>query len=298
MSFKTIFILMLSFVLVSCDGMDFKESKTFIGGQVVDADTLNHGKQVYTEYCMACHGVEGDGNGPAAKGSVPPPRNFKQGLYKFGYVKESGLPTDADFHRIIKKGLKGTAMLPWDISDKQVYAVTQYIKTFAPQVWESKDAKPGKPIKVTKDPFGLARKTSAIDMGKKIYHNDAQCQACHRGYVTKDEWATITGSSVSDFDPEIYKLKLQESEYYFHDSKDRYAKYLPPDFTWHEVRSATSVEDIYKRLVSGVTGAGMPVWRDVLEDQQIWAVAYYVKSLMELKGTPARAELMKKLENQ
>lgn len=296
MSFKLVFLLMLSFVLVSCDGMDFKESKTFIGGQVVDADTLNMGKQVYLEYCMACHGTDGDGNGPAAKGSVPPPRNFKQGLYKFGWVKEGGLPTDEDFKRIIQKGLKGTAMLPWDISDKQVFAVTQYIKTFAPQVWESKDVKPGKPIMVTADPFGLARKNSAIEMGKKIYHTDAQCQACHRGYITRDEWANYTGESVSNFDPEMYKLKLQESEYYFHDSKDRFAKFLPPDFTWHDIRSATTVEDIYKRLVAGVTGTGMPIWRDVLEDQQIWAVAYYIKSLTELKGTEARKELMDKLK--
>jgi mono/diheme cytochrome c family protein len=286
-------------LLVSCDGIDFKESRTFAGDQTITAKTLNQGKQVYLEYCMACHGTQGDGNGPSARGSVPPPRNFTQGLYKFGQVKESGLPTDRDFKRIIQGGLMGTAMLKWDISDKQTFAVTQYIKTFAPQVWEAKDAVVGTPISVTKDPFGLARKTFAIQEGKEVYHVVAQCQACHRAYVTPAEMDAmsmkVNGEPNGEFDPENYLLKAQESEYYFHDSKERTATFLPPDFSWHEVRTGSSVEDIYKIVVSGITGTGMPVWRDVLEDNQIWAVAYYVKSLMEIKGTPDRKKLMKKL---
>jgi mono/diheme cytochrome c family protein len=306
MNFRTLFIFvvssMLTFSLVSCDGIDFQESKTFIGDQTVSADTLNLGKQVYTEYCMACHGVQGDGNGSSAKGSVPPPRNFTQGLFKFGHVKEGGLPTNADFSRIIKGGLNGTAMLKWDVSDKQVYAVTQYIKTFAPKVWQNKEVEVGTPIKATKDPYGLARKGFAIQEGEKIYHVVAQCQSCHRAYVTKTELSNmnqqVNGESITDFDSDMYQMKNQESEYYFYDSKDRFAKFLPPDFTWHEIRSATTEEEIYKRLVSGVTGSGMPAWRDVLEDEQIWATAYYIRSLVDMKNAPARKELMKKLENQ
>jgi mono/diheme cytochrome c family protein len=303
MKSKFILLLLLSTLLTACDGIDFKESKTFLGGQQVDAKTLNLGKQVYIEYCMSCHGEKGDGNGIAAKGSVPPPRNFTQGLYKFGYVKDSGLPTDEDFKRIIQGGLHGTGMLKWDISDRQTYAVTQYIKTFAPQVWEVEDGTVGEPIDVANDPYGLARKQFAIEKGKEIYHQVANCQACHRAYVTKDELAKIyakynKGEKLTDFDDEMYKLKLQESEYYFHDSKDRYAKFLPPDFTWHEVRSAQTVNDLYMRLVAGVTGSGMPAWKDVITDDEIWAVAYYVKSLMEMKDSSLRKELMEKIENQ
>ncbi len=293
-------LLLISLFLFSCSKGDFKEGKTFIGNQHVTADTLNLGKQVYTEYCMACHGAKGDGNGPAAKGSVPPPRNFTQGLYKFGWVKNSGLPTDEDFKRIIQKGLHGTAMFPWDISDDQTYAVTQYIKTFAPQVWENLDNEPSEPIEVRKDPFTIARKDFAIKKGKAVYHLVANCQSCHRGYATLSELKALGKEFGYDAPEELssdyYEVKIQESEFYFHDDKERLAKYLPPDFTWHELRSINSLEDIYKRLVSGITGAGMPVWRDVIEDDEIWATAYYVQSLREIKDKPERKELMRKLE--
>ncbi len=290
----------LLLIALSCSKGDFKEGKTFIGNQHVSKNTLNLGKQVYTEYCLACHGVNGDGNGPAAKGSVPPPRNFTQGLYKFAWVKNSGLPTDEDFKRIIQKGLHGTAMFKWDVSDEQTYAVTQYIKTFAPQVWENLEAEVSEPIEVRPDPFTSARKNFAIRKGKAVYHLVANCQSCHRGYATKSELKALgkefNYTTEVDIDESFYDMKIQESEFYFADSKDRLAKFLPPDFTWHELRSINSLEDIYKRLVSGITGAGMPAWRDVIEDDEIWATAYYVQSLMELKDTPERKELMRKLD--
>jgi mono/diheme cytochrome c family protein len=52
-------------------------------------------------------------------------------------------------------------------------------------------------------------------------------------------------------------------------------------------------------LNAGVGGTSMPAWKGVLEDDQIWAVAYYVKSLMEIKDNlNAREELVTKLKNQ
>jgi mono/diheme cytochrome c family protein len=74
--FKFIPLYASFFFLARKSEQGFKEDKNFIGGQKVTADVLSHGKQVYLEYCMACHGLKGDGNGPAAKGSFPPPRNF------------------------------------------------------------------------------------------------------------------------------------------------------------------------------------------------------------------------------
>lgn len=294
-------LLGLFILLTGCHSGDFKEDKVFIGNQKVTASELNKGQLIYTEYCMACHGVNGDGNGPAAKGSVPAPRNFKQGLYKFGLVKEGGLPTDEDFYRIIKGGLHGTAMFPWDMSRKQIYYVTQYIKSFAPQVWENKDNSPGQPIEINKDPYGLARKSFAIEKGKEVYHAIAQCWSCHRAYVSKQELSDINlkvnGEKITDFDSEMYLLKLQDSEYYFYDSKERFNKYLPPDFTWHPIRSADNVEGIYKRLVAGVTGTGMPAWRGTISDAEIWAVAYYVMSLMEYRDNfEKRSEFITRIE--
>lgn len=297
---KRFFILCFSFLfLFGCDETGFKTGKKFIDGKTVDAKTLNLGRQVYIEYCMACHGITGEGNGPAAKGSVPPPRNFTQGIYKFGLSKDGGLPSDEDFSRIIMHGLKGTGMLAWDISSQQAFAVTQYIKTFAPQVWEKGDpASVGKPVELKQDPWGLARSSSAVERGKEVYHAVTSCQSCHMSYVSPKEFSDINkkinGQTVSSVDPSNYELKQQDSEYFLHEHKDQTVKNLPPDFTWNEIRSASTVSEIALRICAGVSGTGMPAWCGTVSDDDVWALAYYVKSLTELKGnTKARDDFIK-----
>ena len=291
---RFLLVLMTASILVGCSDNHFKKGRYFAGGIYASADQLNLGKSVYTEYCMACHGVEGDGKGVASKGLVPPPRNFKKGIFKFGKVIAGDLPQDSHMVHIIQNGLNGSAMFPWDISKDQALAVWQYIKTFAPETWEGKDKELGEELVAGKDPFGLARKTYAIEKGKEVYHITAQCQACHRAYVSKQELSDITfkleGERLSsdDFDEEMYELKLQDSE---HDYRT-----LPPDFTWHWVRSANTVEDIYVRLLSGVNGSGMPSWKGTITDEEIWAVSYYVKSLMDLKDSQEREGFIKDIE--
>ncbi len=286
-------IYLVPFLLIGCEGGDFKESKTFVGGKIVTADTLNLGHKTYMEYCVSCHGVKGDGNGIAAKGMFPSPRNFTLGIYKFGNVPSGDLPHDEDFYRIIGHGLNGTAMLKWDISDKRLDAVTQYIKTFAPTVWEAKDRTLGEAITLTKDPFVDQSKIKAVEYGKEVYHAVASCQSCHSAYATKEELITYGkkyNNPVTDFEANLYEVKLQEGEYGI--------KNLPVDFTWHPVRSATTVDELYLRIASGIGGTSMPSWKGTLEDDQIWAVAYYVKSLMDLRNTPERDVLFLKLKNQ
>lgn len=279
--------------LVSCSESHFKEDKIFAGGVYVTAKQLNAGKTLYTEYCMACHGVNGDGKGTSAKGLAVPPRNFKLGQYKFGRVVSGELPHDEDFYLILKNGLHGTAMLPWDLSETQMFNVVQYIKTFAPEKWEGKDKKLGDHITAGKDPYGEAHKESAIARGKEVYHVVAQCWTCHRAYISKAELSQIAqkinGSPMTEFDPEMYHVKLQPSDY-------GYAT-MPPEFTRDFVRSAKTVEDFYVRLNAGVGGTAMASWKGVLQDDEIWAVAHYVKSLTELKDTPERAKFFEDLNN-
>ncbi len=283
------------FVLVGCDEQHFKESRTFAGNKVVTSDTLNLGRSTYMEYCVQCHGPKGDGAGVASMGMNPPPRNFTTGVFKFGNVVSGEIPHDEAIHKIVRNGLHGTAMLKWDISDTRLDAVTQYIKTFAPDFWEGGDKTLGTKFEIPADPFGEGRKAEAIEKGKRAYYISASCIQCHRGYETK---ANISGYNKEinkvamkpdEFAADLYQVKKQEGEMGY--------KVVPPDFTYHELRTVTDMPSMVERLMYGVHGSGMPGWKDVVTDEELWALAYYVQSLVDIKGnTAAREALLKSAE--
>lgn len=283
-------------LLTSCvyEGSPFKEGK-LLGGKKVEKDVLNLGHSTYVEYCIQCHGKDGKGDGPASKGLLPPPRNLTQGLYKFPWTQYGELPHDEDLARIIRGGLKGTAMLPWDISDDRLDAVIQYIKTFAPATWEGEDKVLGTKFEFPVDVF-QGKREEAITRGKKVYHVTAACTQCHRGYATKEEivgWSKEleTPMTLAEMPADLYQLKPQDSEYNY--------KALPPDFTYHPLRTIEGVDTIVQRVMYGVTGSGMPGFKDVISDDDLWAVAYYVDSLREVgKDIKVRNTLMDKIDAQ
>lgn len=267
----------------------FREGKILAGKQV-SASTLNLGYTTYVEYCIQCHGMDGKGNGPSAIGLLPPPRNLTQGLYKFPWVPYGELPHDEDLARIIRHGLKGSAMLPWDISDERLDAVIQYIKTFAPETWEGEDKVLGTKFDLPKDPYGDTYEHIAVEKGRKVYHVTAACTQCHRGYATREEingWMKELNTTI-EIGADLYQLKPQDGEYNY--------KVLPPDFTYHQLRSIKDVPSTVQRLMYGVTGSGMPGWKDVVSDDDLWALSYYVNHLQKTGANLSeRNKLMDKL---
>ena len=67
------------------------------------------GKALYDRKCAGCHGVKGDGNGPAAELLTPRPRDFTSGVYKIRSTVNR-VPTDQDIFRTITDGMPGTSM--------------------------------------------------------------------------------------------------------------------------------------------------------------------------------------------
>jgi mono/diheme cytochrome c family protein len=255
-----------------------------LGGQVVSVEALEHGRAVYTGYCRPCHGAQGDGKGPAAPGLQPPPRDLRLGVYKFGAVPAGQLPTDADFVRIIRGGLHGTAMQAWDVPVAELGDLIQYVKSFSPR-WQKETA--GEPVEATPDPWS-GREAEGVERGKRVYHGLAQCAvACHPAYVTKAEiyafTKELTSMNVTDFRVDNYDPVAKDSDYG--------VKILPPDFTFSPLRAGDAVGDIYRTVASGIGGTAMPTWKGVLPDADLWAMAHYVRSLVELKGTPEAAKL-------
>lgn len=276
-------IFTLFLILNSCVSEKF-DAPMKLGGKWISSDTLNLGHDIYMNNCMSCHGVNGDGQGPASQGSMPLPRNFKAGLFKFAQVSAGELPRDEDLIHTIRYGLRGTPMLPWDLSDEQLYAVVQYIKTFS-EVW--KDGKPGEMMEMSKDPWGVQKASEAIAQGEKIYHGLAQCYSCHPSYTSMDKISQyseeLTGSAVTSLRDHVNVSTNLDSSYG--------TKVMPPDFTKTHIKTGGAIKDIYWVLGVGVGGTAMPSWKGVLSpsgdpeesERNQWALAYYVNHLYELK---------------
>ncbi|MDB4969865.1 MAG: hypothetical protein JWN44_5554, partial [Myxococcales bacterium] len=152
-------------------------------GRTVDAATLNRGRDAYQQYCRPCHGERGDGRGYSSAGLRPPPRDFTQALFKFGHTPIPALPPDAELARIVRRGLNGTAMLPWDVPDHELDPLLQYVKTFSP-LWRTQP--PGEAIVPSPDPYGAARAAEAAAHGDEVFHKTAQCARCHESHELRD----------------------------------------------------------------------------------------------------------------
>ncbi len=300
----------VSVAACSPDKMPFSETEThtFAGGLVSTGHELNEGYQSYTRYCYACHGVKGDGKGPSSYGLRPPPRNFTAGIFKFARLRSSDdLPNDEDLVRIIKGGLHGTAMLPWDVQDDELLRIIQYIKTFAPQKWEKKK-KNGDPVKALEpfeagvDPWA-GKSAEAINRGRELYHFKAECVNCHPAYGGKEELYKLSleaskreptvFSPVTGFRDDFYNSVAKDSEEYG-------VRILPPDFTFNKVRSirkGTELEDLFRLLSFGVYPI-MPAWKGALEDKDIWAISHYVKSLIDVIDKPEAAAMKARFAGQ
>jgi len=294
-------ILSGTLALLACQ----RQSNHFTGpqkfaGKVVSADVLNAGRTAYLQYCRACHGEKGDGRGPAALGLRPPPRDFTQGQFKFGWVLDQKLPRDEDLVRLGRGNLHGSAMVGWDVPAPELAAIIQYVKTFS-DVWKDEGAV-GEPVVPAPDPW-VGRERAAVERGNLLYHGYAQCLSCHPAYATPEQInassLALSGTVKTTFRPAMYLPELKDSDYSIGDYK---LKVLAPDFLLNPLRSPredSQLADLYRLLVAGIPGAAMPAWDPSILPEKasdVWALAYYVRSLARLRGTTAGLALRARLD--
>jgi len=259
-----------------------------LGGVTYQPSQLRHGADLYSSYCRPCHGAKGDGQGASAGGLNPPPRDLRLGLFKYAAVAAGQLPTDEDFRRTLLRGLTGTAMRGWDVPDAELGDLIGYLKTFSPR-WQTE--KPGEPLVPSSDPW-IGREAEATRRGELVYHGLAQCAvACHPAYLPREKireaTASLTHMQLTAFRANLFDAVAKPSDYGY--------AILPPDFTFDRLRTGNSREALYRVIAAGVGGTAMPAWRGVLPEQELWALAYYVQSLAQLRDTPAASRLRESL---
>jgi len=82
------------------------------------------GNKVYAERCVLCHGPEGKGDGVAAAGLNPKPRNHTDGSYM-------RTRTDDELIAVIKGGKGGMPAWGSILSDQEIHAVLKHVRSLA-----------------------------------------------------------------------------------------------------------------------------------------------------------------------
>ncbi len=256
-----------------------------LAGRGVASQSEVLGARVYSEYCAGCHGRKGDGQGPAARFLDPKPRDFTRGLFKFAGVPSGQLPRDEDLMRTLVRGLPGSSMPSWALlSEGERRAVVAYIKTLSP-AWSAQ--RPGAPVAVSEDPYGgrgAGEIRSAIERGRVVYHVVATCWQCHAAYASQEEVDRMVAAEKSD---SVTLRPNAGRPDRVTDAWDR--PLLATDFPSSRMKSGSAVEDIYLTIASGIGGTAMPTWKDGLEEKDLWALSYYVKSLADRRWRRAHA---------
>ena len=225
-------------------------------------DFIEQGRAIYFQRCSFCHGLLGDGEGPAAPYMDPRPRDFTLGTFKFRTTQSGELPTDDDLFRTVSRGLPGTGMQAFDndlikngLTEEQRWQVIAYVRTFA-QEFDNEELDPvktGKLVALPKEraPFNA----DSIAKGKAVFER-AKCWECHgkegrgngqKAFDRKDDWG--------------FPIRIRNVT-------------LP----W-KLKGGAEVEDIYMRFSTGINGTPMPSFVKALSEEERWYLANFIKSL-------------------
>lgn len=209
------------------------------------------GAKAYGRYCISCHGVRGDGRGPAADSHDPRPRNFVGGTYKFRSTPAAELPTDGDILRSIERGLNHTSMPHWQgITPLERRDLVQYLKSLSPRFAAEEQ---GKPIDIPAKPDFTP---ALAEKGREAW-TKAQCAGCHgeggkgdgpSATTLRDEWGTPV---------------------------------LPRDFTSGPLKVGEDPVDLYRAFMAGIAGSPMPSYIDTLSPEEAWALVAYVRTMRQ-----------------
>ncbi len=220
----------------------------------------NRGQRLYRQACAPCHGIAGDGRGPAASGLHPRPHDFTTGMYKFRSTPMDAMPTDADLVRTIREGIPGTAMPAWKhlLSAAQQMALAQYLKTFAPDAF-ARATPPTRQL-----PPAPAATSERVQRGRHLYER-LRCGQCH-------------GPDGRGNGPLAKHLR------------DAWNRPIPPaNFTRGIYKSGVAPADLWRTIWTGLAGTPMPAWSGAISIEEGWDLVHYIRSLSRAKSFWQRA---------
>lgn len=259
-------------------------SVKLLGDDSVDSRHLQRGEQLYERNCAQCHGVSGDGAGPAAKYLTPRPRDYRRGIFKFNSTGYGNKPNRDDLLRTVRHGVTGTSMPSFDrLPPRDLEAVVDYVLALthrgelemllALQADSDGELTPETADELAQSVIDQWRFShdqivepaskepvfdqASIAAGKEIFQK-RECFKCHgrdaRGglaggiEVGKDAWGQVAAAA---------------------------------DLTSGMLHGGAQPIDVYRRIYAGINGTPMPAFKDLLADEPdaVWHLTHYVLDL-------------------
>jgi len=209
------------------------------------------GPELYAAICSGCHGINGDGRGPARQYLWPLPRSFRDGRFRLVSTRNH-VPTTDDIESVIENGMPGTSMTSYkELTERQrrllaeevlrlrrdgvrQQVLDEFEREGIPSADEATEAAvqlrtaPGEivPIPVIKsaDSYAIAR-------GKQIYRKQS-CHSCH-----------------GDDGVGVWDVHLRDNEGW---------ETRPRDLVHEHFKGGRHPESIYLRLHLGMPGTPHP----------------------------------------
>jgi mono/diheme cytochrome c family protein len=270
------------------------------GDPKADLAHLRLGAAVYRHNCRQCHGVNGDGKGPAAAHLLPRPRDYRPGVFKFTSTTYGAKPLREDLIRTVRRGIAGTSMPSFRLLEpRQLEAVVDYVLVLSlrgeletmladeaefdgridPQstpgliasIRAKWDAARGQVVTpITPMPVFT---TAHLAEGKVAFLSKG-CSKCHgedgRGQTRENIGVDIWGNPTK-----------------------------AADLSSGMLRGGTEPLDVYRHISAGINGTPMPSFSGSLqqEPETMWKLAAYVLDLsnQRRKGMVPEAGLLKPL---
>lgn len=242
------------------------------------------GQEVYQLRCVQCHGVSGDGNGPAAFAMYPRPRDYRRGLFKFTSTPYGAKPMRADLIRTVKTGVRGTSMPEFKLlPEEEIEAVVEYV-LYLSQRGEVEDQM-----------AGLADAEGTLT--KELVDEEEIVPSVLEG------WSRANGLQVSPATPEpVFTVdhvtrgkaaflsrgcskchgengRGQTPDNLAGTMKDSWGHVTrAADLTSGMLHGGSRPIDVYRRIYSGINGTPMPGFASALEKEPdtIWDLVSYV----------------------
>ncbi len=246
----SILISAIIFLLLSTNNSLGKKTSAEVNSSL--PDSLLAGKRIYDEYCIACHGVNGKGDGIDANQMKTLPTDFTSGMYKFKSTPFGTLPTVEDIVTTLKSGIRTTAMIPQrQLDNEEMRQVAVYVLAFAPE-----EEKIGTPIVLpTRPEFN----STLIGEGKKVF--DSNCASCH-------------GKNAKGDGPSADKLLNYKGK-----------PIQPANLAEVPLKRANTPDWIYRIINNGIEGTPMPPYFGAIKPKYIWAIVCYIDSIKKEKLT-------------